>query len=318
MSALPAESAAPLPPVPVPADLKIDDKILGPFTARQCAIIGIGLAAAWAVVQALAGFTRPSLLAVVLAAAPPVVVALVLALARPGGVPADRLAAAAFSHVRSPRRRAAASPGAALPPGVSRLAAIYKGIHSTEGGAGVVELAHGHGQSAVLIETEPVCLHLTDSHEARAKLAAIGQVLAAQTGPFALYALAERVSLDAFAERAAARAATLGSPQLATFATAQADQFRQLADDRLNWRRRFLIAVSESGTDAQATAVHRAETTAVLLDACGLAARVLDDEEATAAITAACDPARIVAPTRLAAPARIVLGPVKAETVTEC
>lgn len=316
MSALPAESAAPLPPVPVPADLKIEDKIFGPFTARQCAIIGIGLAAAWAGEQALAGFTRPSLLAVVLAATPPVVVALVLALARPGGVPADRLAAAAFTYVRSPRRRAAAPTGAALPPGVGHLAAVHRSIHRAAGGTGVIEL--DHGQSAVLIETEPVCLHLADSHEARAKLAAIGQVLAAQTGTFAIYALAERVSLDAFSERAAARAATLGSPRLATFATAQADQFRQLADDRLIWRRRFLIAVSESGADAQATAVHRAETTAALLDACGLAARVLDDEEATAAITAACDPARTVAPTRLAAPTRIVLGPVEAETVTEC
>jgi hypothetical protein len=316
MSALPAETAAPLPPVPVPADLKIEDKILGPFTARQCAIIGVGLAAAWAGVQALASFTRPSLVAVVLAATPPIVVALVLALARPGGVPADRLAAAAFSHVRSPRRRAAAPPGAASPPGVGRLAAVYKSIHCAEGGAGVVEL--DHGQSAVLIETEPVCLHLADSREARARLAAIGQVLAAQTGPVALYALAERVSLDAFAERAASKAATLGSPQLATFATAQAEQFRQLADDRLIWRRRFLIALSESGADAQATAVHRAETTAALLDACGLAARVLDDQEATAALAAACDPARAVAPTRLAAPMQIILGPAEAEAVTMC
>jgi hypothetical protein len=99
-------------PVRIPADVEREDKLLGPFTARQTALMaagglllygGYGLARPW--------MSPPAYLAMVL----PVAGVLVgVALGRREGVSMDRFLLAAFRHARAPKRMVHAPEG--VPP----------------------------------------------------------------------------------------------------------------------------------------------------------------------------------------------------------
>ncbi|WP_034266632.1 PrgI family protein [Actinospica robiniae] len=286
-------------PVPVPANIEVDARLAGPFTARQCAILATTAAITLGEGEVLHVALRLPPLVVIGAVAPVVFAGCLLALVKPGGVPADRLLRAALKYVRTGRRRADVPERLPVPAGISRLGLLYRQVLELDG-AGVVEL---DGQEvAVVIEARPRCLQLADADEARAVLAAIGTVLAAQSGPFSISTLTQRVSLD---ERAQATAAEhLSTAQLTDFALRQAEYLRDLADGREVWQRRHLITIREAGGSAVARAAHRARATAQLLESCGLKAHVLDPAEVTALLTAACTPERRVIPRRLAPPGR--------------
>src|SRR6266545_6808334 len=86
----------------IPADIERADRILGPFTLRQVALLagtGLVLYGLWAITARVV----PTL--VFLAAATPVMaVALVLALARRDGLPLDAWLLHALRHARCPHR----------------------------------------------------------------------------------------------------------------------------------------------------------------------------------------------------------------------
>jgi PrgI family protein len=102
--------------VRIPADVEREDRLLANLTARQLAILGLGGIILWAAYDAtrhvipVAGFAA--------AAAPFAAVAVLLALGRVGGMPADRLAWAAWRQWRSPGRLVPAPEGV---PGVPRF-----------------------------------------------------------------------------------------------------------------------------------------------------------------------------------------------------
>jgi hypothetical protein len=294
---------APPRPIPVPADIDIEERLIGPLTPRQCAILAVTAVLALGEGELLRSAAHLAPVSAIAAAAPLVLAGMVLALARPGGVPADRLLRASISFLRSPRRRADVPEHLPLPAGVARLAPLYRRIDEVDG-AGVLEL--DGQQAAVVIAVRPRCVQLADGDEARGVLAGIGTILAAQTGPFSITTLTERVSLDERADLAAETAEHLATPQLAHIALRQAGHLRELADGREVWHRRHLITIREAGTGAGARAVHRARATAQLCESCGITARVLDPAELTALLTAACDPQRTATPARLAPPGRPV------------
>lgn len=290
-------------PVPVPANIEVDARLAGPFTARQCAILAATAAIALAEGEVLHAASRLSPALVVASVAPVAFAGCLLALVKPGGVPADRLLRAALRYLRVGHKQADVPQYLPLPAGITRLAPLYRQITDVDG-AGVVEL---DGQeAAVVIEAQPRCLQLVDPDEARAVLAMIGTVLGAQSGPFSISTLTERVSLDDRARAAAEAAERLTTPQLADLARRHAAYLRDLADGREVWRRRHLIAVRESGADAAARAAHRARATTQLSESCGIKARVLDPSELTALLAAACDPERSLFPRRLAPPGSAV------------
>lgn len=291
-------------PVPVPADIEVEACLAGPFTARQCALLAATAAIVLAEGEALHGVLRLSLVVVLAASAPLAFAGLLLALVKPGGVSADRLLCAALAYVRAGRRQVGAPQHVSLPAGLARLAPVYQNITDADGD-GVVEF--DGPDAAVVIEARPRCLQLADGAEARAVLAAIGAVLAAQSGPFSLSTLTERVSLDEHTRCAAETADGLGTPQLAAFARRAAGDLRDLVGERDLWQRRHLITIREAGgAQAAARAAHRARATVQLLESCGIKAHVLDPGELAALLTAACDPERSAAPRRLAPPGRPV------------
>lgn len=295
---------APPRPVAIPTNLEVEDRLAGPFTARQCMILAVTAAVALAEAEALHTGLRLASTVIAACTAPLILAGLLLALAKPGGIPADRLAYAAIRFLRSGRRQAACPPHLAPPAGISRLAPLYRGL-AEQDGCGIAVL--DGQQAAVVIEARPRCLQLADADEIRAALAAIGTLVSAQSGPFTISTLTERVSLDAHAEQAGETASRLATPELSALAARQAEYLRNVADERELWHRRHLITIRESGPGAAARAGHRAQAAAQLLESCGMSARVLDPGELTALLTAACDPRRAAAPRRLAPSDRVVV-----------
>src|SRR5262245_6966232 len=95
--------------VRIPADVDLADRVLGPLTARQLAILaitGLVLYATWATVRTVVPV--PVFLAL---ACPVGVTAAVLALGRRDGISLDRLLAAAIRQRLGPRHRVAAPEG---------------------------------------------------------------------------------------------------------------------------------------------------------------------------------------------------------------
>jgi hypothetical protein len=273
-------------PVPVTADLEIEDKILGPFTARQAAYLACGALILWlgyAALRHLIPLPILALTALVLAGALTVAVT-----TKRDGLTLDRYARAALHHRRTPRRRVTADPDTALAADLAPLDFPVGDV--TE--PGVLDL--GPDGAAALVECGTVNLALRAGTETNAVLGAFARALNALNGPFQFAITAHRVDLTAAAEACARQAGALAHPLLEARAREHAAFLRDLADSTELTARRVLLIVREPGPIASAalTAAHRAAQAAQLLAACGIDTRVLDPQQAAAAITAACDPYR--------------------------
>ena len=280
-------------PVPVNADLEIEDKILGPFTARQAAYLAVGALLLWlgyAALRHLVPNPVLALTALILAGALTVAVT-----TKRDGLTLDRYLRAAVRYHRSPRRQVtAAEPGDDLAP-----------LHLPVGDVtepGVLDL--GDDGAAALVECGTVNLALRTGTEANAVLGAFARALNAVNGPFQFAVTAHRIDLSQAAERCARLAGALPHPLLEVRAREHAAFLRELAEGAELTVRRVLLVVREPGPIHRAVviAAHRAAQAAQLLAACGIDTRVLDAEQAAAAITAACDPRRDQHPARLAPP----------------
>ncbi len=273
-------------PVPVSADLEIEDKILCPFTARQTAYLACGAVVLWlgyAALKHVVPLPVLALAALVLAGALTVAVT-----TKRDGLTLDRYLRAALRHHRSPRRRVTADPDVALADGLAPLEFPVADVAEP----GVLDL--GDYGAAALVECGTVNLALRSGTEANAVLGAFARALNALGGPFQFTVTEHRVDLTAAAERVAQQAGSLAHPLLEERAREHAAFLRELAQDTDLTSRRVLLVVREPGPIASAavTAAHRATQAAQLLAACGIDTRVLDAGQAAAAITAACDPHR--------------------------
>lgn len=272
--------------VPVNADLEIEDKVLGPFTARQAAILGTAAVILWLIYAGLHRLVPP---VVLLAAALIIGAALVATITtRRDGLPLDRYLLAAIRHHRRGNRYVTVDADEPVPAGLDRLDLPAAGL----GEAGVLDL--GPDGAAVLIECGTVNLSLRSGDEVRTALAGFGQALNALGGAFQFVVTAHRIDLTIRAERVEMGAAGLAHPALEARARAYAGLLHDLTGGQDLIARRVLLVLREPGSAEHAAAgvLHRAAQAAALLTGCGITARVLTAQETSAALAAATDTSR--------------------------
>jgi hypothetical protein len=310
--------------VTISADIERPDRLLGPFTARQLAILVPGLALVWAAFVAVrtlvplavfAGFAIPAL-GVVAA----------LALAERDGIGLDQLALHALAYARHPRRLAPAPGGipgmpawatapeqAGPPPAPLRLPAHAIGAHGTIslGGDGV----------AVIVAATTVSFTLRTPAEQAALVGAFGGWLNSLAGPIQILVQAAPIDLAPPIAGLRDQAAGLPHAALEDAALDHAQFLSELAATRdLLARRVFIVLREPAGTiathsggagagrgattitsggaagrggdveGAAVRALRRAEQAVRALAAAGIAATALAAEEATAVLAAGADP----------------------------
>jgi hypothetical protein len=296
--------------VRIPADLDRPDRILAGLSVRQLGILAGGGLAAWtiqALVEPLVGLP-----AAVTLAAPPVLVAIALALGWRDGQPLDRLALAGLGWWRHARRLVPA-PGGIPPapawagptgPPVAPLAGPIHGLDP----AGLVEL--GASGWALLCQATPVNLSLRTPAEQQALLAGFARLLHALTGPMQVLVRSDRADLTPLVAGLREWASSLPHPGLEQAALAHARWLDTLTSDREMRRRQLLVVFHRPARAANPAGVlHRqAEQAAGLLAAVGVTLTPLDGEAAARVLHAASNPDRSPQPAGLASPAAVISG----------
>ena len=255
-------------PVRIPADVDMHDRVLGPLTARQLAI----LAAAGTVLYLIWMATRAFVpIPVFLAFAVPVGAAsAMLALGQRDGLPMDKLLVAAIRQRVAPRHRVAAPEGvrpapAWLTPDTDRTtgqtAGRRKGGRGRAGQpehvspsalrlpaeavteTGVVDL--GADGLAVVAVASTVNFALRTPNEQEALVASFGRYLHSLTAPVQVLVRTERLDLSAQIAELRERAGGLPHPALEAAAVEHADYLVQLGQQSDLLRRQVLLVLRE-------------------------------------------------------------------------
>ncbi|MFC6091609.1 PrgI family protein [Saccharothrix lopnurensis] len=251
-------------PVRIPADVDMHDRVLGPLTARQLAI----LAAAGAVLYLIWAATRTLVPVPVFAAvAVPVGAAsALLALGRRDGVPMDRLLVAAIRQRLAPRLRVAAPEGVRpVPAWLTPNAEHTEGGDQDDGGrsarsgrvspsalrlpaeavteTGVVDL--GSDGLAVVAVAGTVNFALRTPNEQEALVASFGRYLHSLTAPVQVLVRTERLDLSARITELRERAGGLPHPALEAAAVEHADYLDRLGRQSELLRRQVLLVLRE-------------------------------------------------------------------------
>ncbi|MCF6424997.1 PrgI family mobile element protein [Amycolatopsis tucumanensis] len=321
-------------PVRVPADVDRPDRVLGPLTARQLAI----LAGAGTLLYGLYSLTRTVLpLAVFLLVAVPAGIAVaVLALGQRDGLPLDKLALAAIRQHLAPRHRVAAPEGVrpaptwltahqaqrgraeAVSPAPLELPA--SGVADSGAQAGIVDL--GSDGLAVIAVCSTVNFSLRTPAEQEALVASFARYLHSLTAPVQILVRAERLDLAPQIAQLRARAGGLPHPALETAARDHADYLAQLTAQTELLRRQVLLVLREplhtnpvpapSGVlrrrrpaqpvdagvrqAAEQRLVRRLGEASELLSAAGIVVAPLDAAAATGVLASACNPDTFLPP----------------------
>ena len=249
-------------PVRIPADVDLPDRILGPLTARQLAILGLtGL-----ILYAGLTITRTVVpLPIFLAVAAPIgVAAALLALGQRDGLPLDRLLVAAIRQRLQPRHQVPAPEG--IPPApawLTRLAAhqptrpgnpadpdgsIQPGAlqlpAQTVTDTGVVDL--GPDGLAILAVASTVNFALRTPAEQDSLVATFGRYLHSLTAPVQLLVRTEHLDLSDQITTLRDQAASLPHPALEAAALEHADFLTQLDAQVELLRRQVVLVLRES------------------------------------------------------------------------
>jgi hypothetical protein len=261
-------------PVRIPADVDMADKVIGPLTARQLAILavtGLVLYAGWTTTRAFVP------LLVFLAVAIPVgVSAAVIALGQRDGISMDRLLVAAIRQRLGPRHRVAAPEGVRPAPdwltaqtaatsarrttgtGKSRSAKAAKNkVPASEQispsalrlpaeavtDTGVVDL--GTDGLAVVAVASTVNFALRTPSEQESLVASFGRYLHSLTAPVQVLVRTERLDLTGQISELRARAGGLPHPALEAAAVEHADYLVQLSEQTDLLRRQVLLILRE-------------------------------------------------------------------------
>lgn len=257
-------------PVRVPADVDRPDRVLGPLTARQLAILGT----AGLLLSGLYSMTRALVpLPVFLIVAAPVGIAVtVLVLGKRDGLPLDTLALAALRQHLSPRHRVAAPEGVRAAPGwvtarttdtrtqtrrrlrrpasagaetvsPAPLELPASGVTDTGAQAGIVDL--GTDGLAVIAVCAPVNFSLRLVGEQEALVGSFARYLHSLTAPVQILVRAERLDLAPQIAELRARAGGLPHPALEAAARDHADYLTELAAQADLLRRQVLLVLRE-------------------------------------------------------------------------
>ncbi|WP_309114689.1 PrgI family protein [Saccharothrix sp.] len=247
-------------PVRIPADVDMHDRVLGPLTARQLAILAAAGAVLYVVWTATAAIVpTPVFLAF---AVPVAAAAAMLALGRRDGVPMDKLMLAAIRQRLAPRRRVAAPEG--VHPVPEWLSANAHDIGPVEGrtrrseraslsalrlpaeavtDTGVIDL--GVDGLAVVAVAGTVNFALRTPNEQEALVAAFGRYLHGLTAPVQVLVRTERLDLTAQIAELRDRAGGLPHAALEAAATEHADYLAQLGRQSQLLRRQVLLVLRE-------------------------------------------------------------------------
>lgn len=234
--------------VTIPADIERPDRLLGPFTARQLAVLIPGLALIWAAYQATRALVPPAAFAVF--AVPAVGAVAALALAERDGIGLDHFALHALTYARRPRRLVPATdpipalPAWARPPDRTGPppAPLQLPAH-TIGARGTLNLA-GQGVT-VIVAASTVSFTLRTPAEQAALVAAFGGWLNSLTGPTQILVQAAPIDLAPAITALRDRAAALPHPALEQAAVDHARFLAELSATRDLLARRVLIIIRE-------------------------------------------------------------------------
>lgn len=264
-------------PVRIPTDVDMADKVIGPLTARQLAILavtGLVLYAGWTTTRAVVP------LPVFLAVAIPVgVSAAVIALCQRDGISMDRLLVAAIRQRMGPRHQVAAPEGVRPAPGwltnqiaatsASRTAGTGKGRAAkakskaavpeqispsvlrlpaeavTDPGSdiGIVDL--GTDGLAVVAVASTVNFALRTPSEQESLVASFGRYLHSLTAPVQVLVRTERLDLSGQITELRERAGGLPHPALEAAALEHAHYLVQLGEQTDLLRRQVLLILRE-------------------------------------------------------------------------
>jgi hypothetical protein len=264
-------------PVRIPADVDMHDRVLGPLTARQLAILavtGLVLYAAWTATRAFLPIPVFFVVAIPIGAA-----AAVLALGQRDGVSLDRLLIAAIRQRLRPRHQVAAPEGVrpvpewltvrtaaaatgrpggtnkaargrvktnpplstTAPPSALRLPA--EAVTDTGPGLGVVDL--GTDGLAVVAVASTVNFALRTPAEQEALVAGFGRYLHSLTAGVQVLVRTQRLDLSGQIAELRARAGGLPHPALEAAALEHADYLVQLGEQTDLLRRQVLLILRE-------------------------------------------------------------------------
>ncbi|MFC3454341.1 PrgI family protein [Amycolatopsis speibonae] len=319
-------------PVRVPADVDRPDRVLGPLTARQLAILGVAGLGLYGLYSTTRAFVP--LPVFLLVAVPIGITVTVLALGQRDGLPLDKLALAAIRQHLSPRHRVAAPDGvraapawlapqsAGEPVSPAPLELPARGVADTGAQAGVVDL--GADGLAVIAVCSTVNFSLRTPGEQEALVASFARYLHSLTAPVQILIRAERLDLAPQIAELRDRAGGLPHPALEAAArdhadylaelTAQADLLRRqvllvlreplrtgpapTASSVLPWRRHGDERPTDDGLRqaAEQRLVRRLGEAIDLLTPAGIVATPLDAAAATGVLAAACNPDTFLPP----------------------
>ncbi len=255
-------------PVRVPADVDRPDRVLGPLTARQLAILGVAGILLYGLYSATRAFVPLPVFLIV--AVPVGITATVLALGQRDGLPLDRLALAAIRQHLSPRHQVAAPEGIRAAPAwltarhadtrtrgrrgrhpaagaqvvsPAPLELPARGVTDSGAQAGIVDL--GTDGLAVIAVCSTVNFSLRTPGEQEALVASFARYLHSLTAPVQILVRAERLDLAPQIAELRARAGGLPHPALEAAARDHADYLAELTAHTDLLRRQVLLVLRE-------------------------------------------------------------------------
>ncbi|MGW1913239.1 PrgI family protein [Streptomyces sp. NPDC002076] len=293
---------APYPTTRIPADISRPDRLLGPFTARQTAILAIAALVLYGGWWATRPFMTPLAYAVLVIPIAGAVAA--LAVGRREGIGLDRFLLCALAHARAPKRQVHAPEGvpplpiavpdrwaaaAGPPPAAMRMP--YDGITADA----VLDL-HREGKAA-LATCSTVNFELRSAAEQQSLTAAFARWLNSLTGPTQLLVRCHRIDLAPLADTLQQDAAALPHPALERAARAHADFLADLATGTNLLGRQIVLVAREEATApggrrqaGEGRVRQRVAEAAHALTAAEITVTPLDAEQSAELVRAACNP----------------------------
>ncbi|AQW48259.1 PrgI family protein [Streptomyces violaceusniger] len=286
----------------IPVDIARPDRVLGPLTARQTAI----LAALGMVLYGGYWIVRPLMppLAYVVMVVPVAGVVTAVAVGTREGIGLDRFWLAALAHARTPKRRVHAPEGVSALPDIvnKRLAraagptpAAVRMPYDGVGPAGTVDL-RAHGQAA-LATCSTVNFDLRSGSEQQGLISAFARWLNSLTGPAQLLVRCHRTGLAPLADRLHHHAPALPHPALEQAARAHADYLAQLAAGGDLLTRQIVLIAREEPLSRRTRpgagggrAAQRVQEAARALAPAEISVTPLDAVQTADLISAACNP----------------------------
>lgn len=292
----------------IPADVSRPDRLLGPFTARQSAILAVAALVLYGGYWATRRFMAP--LAYAALAVPVAGAVAAIALGRREGIGLDRFLLSALAHARTPKRRVHAPEGIpplpsitperwakAAGPSPAAMRMPYAGITPD----GVLDLG-GDGKAAAAT-CSTVNFELRSAAEQQALTAAFARWLNSLTGPAQVLVRCHRIDLAPLADTLQHEAAALPHPALERAARAHADFLADLAaGGNLLGRQIVLVAREDPAAHGlrrhagEGRVLQRLHEAARALAAAEITVTPLDAQQSADLITAACNPDAPTAP----------------------